>query len=101
MSNIIKVKIISYNFILFNLFINKIFKIVKNYQGIVIGPIFLPTKKKIFTILRSPHVHKRSREQFILSIHKRLLIIKNSNNLIINNLNKLNSFYGIHMIIKK
>ncbi|XBT18648.1 MAG: 30S ribosomal protein S10 [Candidatus Shikimatogenerans sp. Tcar] len=101
MNNIIKIKIISYNFILLNQFINKIINMVKNYQGEIIGPIFLPTKKKIFTILKSPHVHKKSREQFVLTLHKRFIIIKNSNNFIINNLNKFNSFYGINMLIKK
>ncbi|XBT18548.1 MAG: 30S ribosomal protein S10 [Candidatus Shikimatogenerans sp. Tder] len=101
MNNIIKIKIISYNFILLNQFIDKIIKMIINYHGIIIGPIYLPTKKKIFTVLKSPHVHKKSREQFVLSLHKRFLIVKNSNNLIINNLNKFNSFYGINIFIKK
>ncbi|XBT18151.1 MAG: 30S ribosomal protein S10 [Candidatus Shikimatogenerans sp. Tser] len=97
----LKIKIYSYNILLINTFINKIIRIIYEYKGEFIGPIFLPTKKKIFTILKSPHVHKKSREQFVFSIHKRLLIIKNYNNLIINNLNKLNFFYGISMNIIK
>ena len=40
------------------------------------GPIPLPTKKKIFTILRSPHVNKQSREQFEIRTHTKLLKIK-------------------------
>ena len=35
------------------------------------GPIPLPTKKEIFTVLRSPHINKKSREQFETSTHKR------------------------------
>ena len=42
------------------------------------GPIPLPTKKTIYTVLRSPHVDKKSREQFEMRIHKRLIDIENS-----------------------
>ncbi|MGX7592742.1 30S ribosomal protein S10 [Candidatus Karelsulcia muelleri] len=41
------------------------------------GPIHLPTKKKRYTILRSPHVHKKSREQFQLYTHKILVVVYN------------------------
>lgn len=44
----------------------------------VLGPVPLPTKKEIFTILRSPHVNKDSREQFERRTHKRLILIVNS-----------------------
>ena len=39
------------------------------------GPIPLPTEKNVYTILRSPHVNKDSREQFEMRIHKRLIDI--------------------------
>ncbi|MDR0433654.1 MAG: 30S ribosomal protein S10 [Gracilibacteraceae bacterium] len=39
------------------------------------GPIPLPTEKSVYTILRSPHVNKDSREQFEMRTHKRLIII--------------------------
>jgi small subunit ribosomal protein S10 len=42
------------------------------------GPIPLPTKKAIYTVLRSPHVDKKSREQFEMRVHKRLIEIENS-----------------------
>ncbi len=41
----------------------------------VVGPIPLPTKREIFTVLRSPHVDKKSREQFEIRTHKRLIDI--------------------------
>ena len=41
----------------------------------IVGPIPLPTKKTIYTVLRSPHVDKKSREQFEMRIHKRLIDI--------------------------
>jgi len=43
----------------------------------VVGPIPLPTKKEIYTVLRSPHVDKKSREQFEVRTHIRLLDILN------------------------
>jgi small subunit ribosomal protein S10 len=44
-------------------------------NGISKGPISLPTKKRIYCVLRSPHVDKKSREHFEIRIHKRLLDI--------------------------
>ena len=46
---------------------------ILSINGIVKGPIALPTKKRIYCVLRSPHVNKKSREQFEIRIHKRLL----------------------------
>ena len=44
----------------------------------IVGPIPLPTNKKRFTVLRSPHVYKKSREQFEMATHKRLLVLKDT-----------------------
>ncbi|MBE21545.1 MAG: 30S ribosomal protein S10 [Acidobacteria bacterium] len=41
----------------------------------VVGPVPLPTERSIFTVLRSPHVDKKSREQFEIRTHKRLVDI--------------------------
>ncbi|MBO2520859.1 MAG: 30S ribosomal protein S10 [Clostridia bacterium] len=41
----------------------------------VSGPVPLPTERNVFTVLRSPHVHKDSREQFEMRTHKRLIDI--------------------------
>ena len=41
----------------------------------VVGPIPLPTKREIYTVLRSPHVDRKSREQFEIRTHKRLIDI--------------------------
>ena len=46
--------------------------------ALVRGPIPLPTKRSVYTVLRSPHVDKKSREQFEMRIHKRLIEIENS-----------------------
>jgi small subunit ribosomal protein S10 len=46
--------------------------------ALVRGPIPLPTRRSVYTVLRSPHVDKKSREQFEIRIHKRLIEIENS-----------------------
>ena len=53
----------------------KIVDTAKKTGATVSGPIPLPTEKNIFTILRSPHVNKDSREQFEMRTHKRLIDI--------------------------
>nr|WP_318023994.1 30S ribosomal protein S10 [Mesomycoplasma hyorhinis] len=59
----------------------KIVLVAKEANAEVSGPIPLPTKKEIFTILRSVHVNKKSREQFESRTHQRLIIVKtNSSN---------------------
>ena len=66
----------------------------------VTGPIPLPTHKKIFTVLRSPHVNKKSREQFQLCSYKRLLDIYSSSSKTIDALMKLELPSGVEVEIK-
>ncbi len=66
----------------------------------VSGPIPLPTRREIYTVLRSPHIDKKSREQFELSTHKRMIIIMNPNPKFIDAINKLNVPAGVHIRIK-
>ena len=60
----------------------------------------LPTTKKAFTVLRSPHVHKKSREQFQTKIHKRLVDILNSTPKTVESLMKLDLPAGVDIEIK-
>jgi len=64
------------------------------------GPIPLPTRKEIFTVIRSPHVFKRSREQFQLCTHKRLIEMLEPTAKTIDALRKLNLPAGVHVEIK-
>ncbi|GIR98978.1 MAG: hypothetical protein CM15mP101_13480 [Flavobacteriaceae bacterium] len=59
MSQKIRIKLKSYDFNLVDKSAEKIVKTVKTTGAIVTGPIPLPTKKKIFTVLKSPHVNKK------------------------------------------
>lgn len=53
----------------------KIVETAKRTGALVSGPVPLPTERSVFTVLRSPHVHKDSREQFEMRTHKRLIDI--------------------------
>lgn len=71
----IRVNLESFNYELLNSSCNKIVNLVKNIQINSINTIRLPTKKKIYCVLRSPHVDKDSREHFEIRTHKRILEI--------------------------
>ncbi|HOW85136.1 MAG TPA: 30S ribosomal protein S10 [Candidatus Aminicenantes bacterium] len=66
----------------------------------VAGPIPLPTRIHKFCVLRSPHVDKKSREQFEMRIHKRLIDISEYNNETIEELQKLDLPAGIDVEIQ-
>ncbi len=64
------------------------------------GPIPLPTEKSIYTVLRSPHVNKKSREQFETRVHKRLIDIVESTPQTVDALMKLDLPAGVDVEIK-
>ena len=78
MSQKIRIKLKSYDHSLVDNSAEKIVKTVKSTGAVVTGPIPLPTRRTIYTVLRSPFVDKKSREQFQTKIHKRLIDILNS-----------------------
>ena len=75
MTQRIRIKLKSYDHNLVDRSAEKIVKTVRTTGAIVSGPIPLPTERKVFTVIRSPHVNKSSREQFQLCTYKRLLDI--------------------------
>lgn len=66
----------------------------------IIGPVPLPTKRTVYTVLRSPHVDKKSREQFETRVHKRLIDIYDSTPQTVDALMKLNLPAGVDVEIK-
>jgi len=65
------------------------------------GPVPLPTKKELYTVLRSPHVDKKAREQFHLVIHKRLIDLIEPTAKTVEALRKLNLPAGVDVEIKQ
>ncbi|MBU1014989.1 30S ribosomal protein S10 [Patescibacteria group bacterium] len=66
----------------------------------VVGPVPLPAEIKKYTVNRSPFVHKDSREQFEMRIHKRIIDIPNPNQKVIDALSNLNLPAGVDIEIK-
>tara|TARA_B100000959_G_C14614703_1_gene473621 strand:- start:199 stop:504 length:306 start_codon:yes stop_codon:yes gene_type:complete len=100
MSQKIRIKLKSYDYNLVDKSADKIVKTVKATGAVITGPIPLPTHRKIFTVLRSPHVNKKSREQFKLNSYKRLLDIYSSSSKTIDALMKLELPSGVEVEIK-
>jgi len=100
MAQKIRIKLKSYDHHLVDKSAEKIVKTVKSTGAVVSGPIPLPTRKKIFTVLRSPHVNKEAREQFQLCSHKRLIDIYSSSSKTVDALMKLELPSGVDVEIK-
>ncbi|AXK60469.1 30S ribosomal protein S10 [Candidatus Chromulinivorax destructor] len=66
----------------------------------LVGPVALPNKHRCFTVLRSPHVNKKSREQFELITHKRILEIISPSDQTMTALMKLNISAGVDVEIR-
>jgi small subunit ribosomal protein S10 len=78
----------------------QIIETAKRHDAEVIGPIPLPTETRKYTVNRSTFVHKDSREQFELRVHKRLIDILNPSQAIIEALSQLNLPAGVDIEIK-
>jgi len=96
----IRIRLKSYDHILIDKSTEKIIKTVKSTGAVVSGPIPLPTRRSVYTVLRSPHVDKKSREQFEIRSHKRIIDIHNSNNKTVDSLSKLDIPAGVDIEIK-
>ena len=96
----IRIKLRSYDHRLLDLSTQDIVETAKKTGASISGPIPLPTRHEVFTVLRSPHVDKISREQFLLKTHKRLIDIINPTAKTIDALRKLDLPAGVHVEIK-
>lgn len=96
----IRLKLRSFDNKLLDVSMEEIVDTVKKTGASIAGPVPLPTKNEIITVLRSPHVDKRSREQFALKTHKRLLDILDPTSKTIDALRKLDLPAGVDVEIK-
>ena len=78
----------------------RIVETAKRTGARVSGPIPLPTEKSIYTVLRSPHMHKDAREQFEMRVHKRLIDIIDSTPKTVEALMRLDLPAGVDIEIK-
>lgn len=96
----IRIKLKAYEHTLIDQSAARIVETAKRTGSRVSGPIPLPTEKEIVTILRSPHKHKDSREQFEMRTHKRLIDIQQPTPRTVDALTKLDLPAGVEIEIK-
>ena len=98
--NKIRIKLKSYDHSLLDKSTERIVRTAKDTGALILGPIPLPTKKTIFTVNRSVHVDKKSREQFEVRVHKRILDILNSTTKTVDALMKIDMPAGVDIEIR-
>lgn len=96
----IRLTLKSYDHQLLDKAVKQIVLTVKRTGSTVVGPVPLPNKEQIFTVLRSPHIDKKSREQFQLTTHKRVLDIISPAEQTMDALMKLNISAGVDVEIR-
>jgi len=97
----IRIKLRAYDHGLLDQSTQEIVQAAQRTGAAVIGPIPLPRRIEKFTVLRSPHVDKKSREQFEIRTHKRLLDIANPTAQTVDALMKLDLPAGVDVEIKQ
>ena len=96
----IRIRLKAYDNVVLDQSAEKIVDTAKRTGAKVSGPIPLPTKKEIVTILRSPHKHKDSREQFEMRTHKRVIDILYPTQTTVDSLMKLDLPAGVDVEMK-
>ena len=96
----IRLTLKSYDHQLLDKAVKQIVLTVRRTGSPMVGPVPMPNKKRCFTVLRSPHVDKKSREQFEIRTHKRIIDISDSNAQTIEALNRLVVPAGVFVKIK-
>jgi len=96
----IRIKLKSYDHVTLDQSASEIVRTARRTGAVTSGPVPLPTKKSIYTVLRGPHVDKKSREQFEIRTHKRLLDILEPTQQTIDALGKLDLAAGVDVEIK-
>nr|QUE28110.1 ribosomal protein S10 [Sahlingia subintegra] len=98
--NKIRIRLQAYDHILLDASCGKIIDTASQTSAVPAGPIALPTKRKIYCVLRSPHVDKDSREHFEIRSHRRLIDIYEPSSQTIDALMKLNLPSGVDIEVK-
>ena len=96
----IRIKLKAYDHRLLDQAVEDIVQTVRRTGAVLHGPIPLPNKREVYTVLRSPVIDKKSREQFQLSTHKRLLEILKPTAKTVDALRKLNLPAGVDVEIR-
>lgn len=91
----LRVRLKSYDHRLLDATVAKIIEQAERTGATIVGPIPLPTDKEVYTVIRSPHKYKKSREQFEIRTHKRLVDIINPTRETVDNLRRFDLPSGV------
>ncbi len=100
MANKIRIRLKAFDHAVIDQSTQDIVRTAQKTGAIVSGPVPLPTRSQVFTVLRSPHVDKKSREQFEMKTHKRLVDILDAKPQTVDALMKLELPAGVDVEIK-
>ena len=100
MAKHIRIKMKSYDHRILDDSAKKIVEVAKRTGAEVVGPVPLPNYRRVYTVIRSPHVDKKSREQFEIRIHKRLIDLNKPSQQTMEALTKLDLPAGIQVEIE-
>ena len=96
----IRIRLNSYDYRLIDQSTAKIIETAKRTGALIAGPVLLPTRIRKYTVNSSPHVDKKSREQFEMRIHKRLIELISPTSKTVDELKKLDLPSGVEVKIK-
>ena len=96
----IRIRLKAYDHVVLEQAAAKIVEVARKTGSEVSGPIPLPTEKEIITILRSPHKHKDSREQFEMRTHKRVIDVLSPNQATVDALMSIDMPAGVDIEVK-
>lgn len=99
-TNKLRIKLRAYDYMILDTSVQEIVQTAKNTGARVAGPVPLPTEINKYTVLRSPHVNKKAREQFEMRTHKRLVDIIEPTQQTVDSLMKLDLSAGVDVEIK-
>jgi small subunit ribosomal protein S10 len=98
--NRLRIKLRGYDYKLLDASVEEIVQTARDTGARIVGPVPLPTEINKYTVLRSPHIDKKSREQFEMRTHKRLVDIVDPTQQTVDSLMKLDLSAGVDVEIK-
>jgi small subunit ribosomal protein S10 len=96
----IRIRLMAYEHATLDQSAAEIVRVARETGASISGPVPLPTRRRVYTVLRSPHIDKKSREQFEIRTHKRLIEIMNSTQKTLDALMDLDLPGGVDISIK-
>lgn len=96
----IKIRLESYDHEALDSSAQEIVEVARRSEAKVVGPVPLPTRIERYTVLRSPHGDKKSREQFEIRTHKRIIYLSQPTKRTVDLLSQLNLPAGVEIKIK-